>query len=427
MNEDLERDLRAALRDRADRAEWTADLGPAAIDRSRKIKRRRAAMSAAAAAAVVAVAVPVAVYAATGRLDTTPPVSTQTPTMTTASTSTAITPTTTPPSASAPLTPPPRTSTSTSTADSAEPRTSDATDKQTGPVRQRLDLAALKRGEAPSIPYLEDRRIVDGDRVIAVANSDGTLGQFAVAGQGAVAIRHIGDSNPLEVLDADGRTTREFADVRDLRVSADGSTLGFVTAEFTESGSTKPGTTVYHRAASGTFRSLRIPTAYDAQVHAVIGTTVYLSYESSPTDNNGGELRSWVAGSSRTTRVATVPWPTALSGDGELAATLRSMTDFGSCSALVEVSGGNERWDTCDHQVREIAPDARTGALLRDWNGVPVLAQRYEDADHVLLIAEDDGKSAIVRCTISTGNCELARPLVTGTSMEGTDKYRLTS
>jgi hypothetical protein len=262
-------------------------------------------------------------------------------------------------------------------------------------------------------------------------------------------ISTVGDSRDLVVLDAAGEETRRIASAYALRSAADGSAVAFVTAEFELDGTQKPGTTVYLRDnSSGALRSLRIAGAYDPAVHAVVGSTVYLSYKSSPTDSDGGLLRKWVAGSTRTTRVAAVPWPTAVSGDGELAATLLSVTEAGSCSALVDLAAGKQRWQTCRNQVHEFAPDlstvlaqpayldgyaygdltildSRDGTMVRQWNAESIMAERFEDSDHVLMVVEQGRQSAIVRCTITTGACELARPLVTGTQNDGNARYGL--
>ena len=117
-----------------------------------------------------------------------------------------------------------------------------------------------------------------------------------------------------------------------------------------------------------------------------------------------------------------------------------------SCSALVNTATGEGRWKTCDYQVEQISRDRRTvlagpayadgyaalqvsvldagsGKLLRQWEGLPFIRSVIEDNEHVLTLAEQNGKSAIVRCAIRTGKCELATRLVNGTGQDGGRRF----
>ena len=62
----------------------------------------------------------------------------------------------------------------------------------------------------------------------------------------------------------------------------------------------------------------------------------------------------------------------------------------------------------------------KTGALLHEWSGV--FRQKVAEDDQHLLILADDGEqspASIIRCTITTGACELATPLQKGNLLIG--------
>ncbi|MFG1818764.1 hypothetical protein ACGFIF_33720 [Kribbella sp. NPDC049174] len=66
-------------------------------------------------------------------------------------------------------------------------------------------------------------------------------------------------------------------------------------------------------------------------------------------------------------------------------------------------------------EPRTAALDTKTGKLLREWTAKSLRGAVAEDDDHLLLLwpdrQEPQSRSAVVRCTVSTGQCELATPL----------------
>ena len=54
---------------------------------------------------------------------------------------------------------------------------------------------------------------------------------------------------------------------------------------------------------------------------------------------------------------------------------------------------------------------------MREWGGGPSFLETViEDDQHFLIIADDGGarrRGAIIRCSITTGACEIALPLTT--------------
>ncbi|MEU0092726.1 hypothetical protein [Kribbella sp. NPDC006257] len=77
-----------------------------------------------------------------------------------------------------------------------------------------------------------------------------------------------------------------------------------------------------------------------------------------------------------------------------------------------DVLGSGARWSTYAWTPGDPkALDRRSGRLLREWMGC-FRSAAPEDEDHLLMVASAGrGKSAIVRCTVSTGDCELATPV----------------
>jgi hypothetical protein len=134
--------------------------------------------------------------------------------------------------------------------------------------------------------------------------------------------------------------------------------------------------------------------------------------------------------------------PTAVSANGRVAASMGTLNDSGSCSSIVEVGSGRQLFRTCDNQVSgftpdgstaiggsaygdgfcdtvQVALDVTTGKLIREWKGC-FHQSVAEDDQHVLIVAVASGgggdpgtKSAIIRCAITTGACELATSIST--------------
>jgi hypothetical protein len=71
--------------------------------------------------------------------------------------------------------------------------------------------------------------------------------------------------------------------------------------------------------------------------------------------------------------------------------------------------------------LRASALDAKTGTLLREWTGPAFKKTVVEDDQHFLIQADEgpETKAAIVRCTVTTGACELAVPPTTGELLLG--------
>ncbi|HZO69992.1 MAG TPA: hypothetical protein VFB74_33775 [Kribbellaceae bacterium] len=315
------------------------------------------------------------------------------------------------------------------------------------PVTAKLDLNKLGRGKAPAVPYVSRRTVISGDLRIPQTGGDGTVTDLAEAAGGLLIVTQVTDTmTGMQVFDAAGKRTAVINHVTTVESSADAATSAYTVQPRSSDGSEIAGFSVTFRDnRTGRTKNLTVPGQLGARVEAVTGTTVYFSSEPREA-SSARSLYRWRTAGSAAQRVGTVPQPTAVSADATLAASMTSITDYGSCSALVDVSSGTARWKTCDFQIEQISPsrtrvlagpayadgyaplelsalDARSGKLLRKWTGLPFIRSVLEDDDHVLTVDEQDGKSAIVRCTISTGACELATEQRDGTGEDGGERY----
>ena len=305
-----------------------------------------------------------------------------------------------------------------------------------GPVTQNLDPGSLGRGAAPQIPYVNEHTLIAGGRK---ATSKSAIIAGARAGDGLLAVVAITDARTeLEIFDSTGRVTERVPDVSRVRSSAGGTYSAYSTEKFDfPSGAALKGSTVSWRDnRSGETFGLSRPDAYDVRILRVDSQRVYFSSRASAASSTSS-LYEWWVDNGKVNRMTQVRTPTALSANGTQAASLVSLTDTGSCTSVQASFNGTGYWKTCDYQVDAFGPAGRTvlagpayrdgyadmyvavldnsnGKLLRKWQGVSVMRAAYEDDDHILLVAEKGSRGAIVRCSISTGDCELATPYVEG-------------
>jgi hypothetical protein len=304
------------------------------------------------------------------------------------------------------------------------------------PVTQTLDPGSLGRGTAPQIPYVDEHTLIGGNRK---ASSKSPIVAGARAGDGLMAVVAITDARTeLQIFDRAGRVTERVPDVSRVRSSAGGSYSAYSTENFDlNSGGVLKGSTVSWRDnRSGETIGLSRPDDYGIRILGVDSERVYFSSRASATTSTSS-LYEWWIGNGKVSRLSHVRNPTALSANGSQVASLVSLTDTGSCTSVLASFDGSRYWKTCDYQVDAFAPAGRTvlagpayrdgyadgyvavldnsnGELLRKWQGVSVMNAAYEDDDHILLVAEKGSRGAIVRCSISTGGCELATAYVEG-------------
>jgi hypothetical protein len=320
-----------------------------------------------------------------------------------------------------------------------------------GPVKLTLDLTKLKQGAAPTTAYVADRTVRSGQTEFTLPASDGPVWDVARAGTGGALVLHSPKDDGRAVLTtwSGGSRGETVNDVSSVRSAADHSTSAYAVQPTTADGTELPRFTLTWRDdASGEKMSLQRSGEHGPIVHAVQGSEVYFSALSKTSKQT---LYRWTAGDASPRPISAAPTPSAVSSDLVLAASIVSQADDGSCTALVELGSAKKRWQTCDYAVDELrsgsdfalggpayrdgygdglfaALDLKTGKAVREWSAgsaVAIISTVMEDADHVLVLAEQGGKTAIARCAPKTGTCELAGPLKKGTGDENNRPYQL--
>jgi hypothetical protein len=299
-----------------------------------------------------------------------------------------------------------------------------------GPTQVKLKLSDLPKGRAPQMTYLVDREVRGGAGYPEAIPGNGVIVRIARLGVAVLAVQTKDAGTELLRV----RYATDFdriPDVSSLVTTADGSGAAYATTLRRSTGGALKGSTVYAEAGAPSPYRLSLPNAWEVRVLAFIDRTVYFR----STDKEVGsthKLYAWVPGKSAAREVKTVSSPTGLSADASVAASLTSTTAYGTCSALVRVATGKSLWRTCDYLIRGFTPDGSvalveppdadgyaptfvaaldrtSGSLLREWSGLSFLAVAPEDDQHLLMVVDNgpETKAAIIRCSITTGDCEL--------------------
>jgi hypothetical protein len=340
------------------------------------------------------------------------------------------------PVAKTPTSTPPKTPTATPSVPQRDPAFS-------GPVKVDFKLSKLSRGRAPQVPYLVGREVRGGaGQPITIPGSQ-HIQDIARLGDQVLAIASLGYGTELLKVGDTGAPVRT-PDVTSVVTTDDESAAAYAASRRGSGGGAVQGGTVYAQtAADGQVHKLSLPKAWDLRVLGYTNGQVYFRSSDSDATTNW-RLYTWTPGSSEATLIKTVSSPTGLTSDGRIAASRNISVDFGSCSNLTEIATGKRLWRTCENQVVAFTPDgtiavgapasqdgyadlqtsaldAKTGTLLREWTG-PAFKKTVAEDDQHFLIQADDGpetKAAIVRCTVTTGACELAVPPTTGQVLLG--------
>jgi hypothetical protein len=320
-----------------------------------------------------------------------------------------------------------------------------------GPVKLTLDLTKLKLAAAPTTAYVDGRTVRFGAVQFTLPASDGPVWDIARAGTDGALVLHSPKDDGKAVLTTwrAGARGETVSDVSSVLSAADHSTSAYTVQPTTADGTELPRFTLtWIDNASGEKYSLQRTGEHGPIVHAVQGSEVYFSALSKSSKQT---LYRWTAGDTAPKAISAAPTPSAVSSDLQLAASIVSQANDGSCTALVELASARKRWQTCTYAVDELrsgsdfalggpayrdgygdglfaALDLKTGKAVREWSGgsaVAIISTVMEDADHVLVLAEQGGKTAIARCAPKTGTCELAGPLKEGTGDANNRPYQL--
>ncbi|MFC0627574.1 hypothetical protein [Kribbella deserti] len=302
-----------------------------------------------------------------------------------------------------------------------------------------VELATLSREREAGITSVRGRLVSGG-----IGNPVRVPGKGEIIAAGRlwdltlVVVANSATSSELLTLDAEGERVARIPKVDSLVTSADGQTAAYASGGRYAETYGAGGTVFFQRPGHTPTARLERPRVHDLAVLGVVGASVY--FRSAPTAEAPTQLFRWDADKDEVAEVKKVVNPTSVSPDGSLAAGLAVFTDSGSCSAVTDLGEARQRWRTCQHQLYGFSPgnrlavggppgsspygdevatvlDVETGAVLRAWTGRSIRGMVAEDDDHVLLAwfdrAEQTARSAIVRCTVSTGECALAGPVAT--------------
>jgi hypothetical protein len=310
-----------------------------------------------------------------------------------------------------------------------------------GPVKTKLDLTKLPPGRTPQIAYLSGRTIRGGAGEDVKVPGSTNIQEVARLGGSSLAVVTKGYGTEMLTLDDTGKVTRHTPDITQIVTTDDGSAAAYAGTTLKSTGEQNPGATIYaEHADPQSIQKITVPGIWNTTLHGYIDGKVY--FDGSTTQDGPTGLYEWTPNESNAVPLKTVPRPLAVSSAGT-AGSLVTLVNQSSCSSLVSVRTGKRLWRTCDYLITGLtldgatviagskyqdgygdgitaALDAKTGALLHEWSGL--FRQAVPEDDQHLLLLADTGEAtpaSIVRCTISTGACELATPLAKGPLLIG--------
>ncbi|MEU4193119.1 hypothetical protein AB0E69_14565 [Kribbella sp. NPDC026611] len=300
-----------------------------------------------------------------------------------------------------------------------------------------LDARKLTAGRAPQLTYLRGRTIYsDPGNPVKVSATDEVGATARLWDLTLTVLVRSATSSSLVIQDDQGKLIKQVPKVDSLTVGIDGQYAAYASGGQYARGAVG-GTVYYQPPTLRQVEELHRPKDYNLKVLAVVGHKVY--FQSAPAADKPSSLYRWDVDHHTVTPVSKVIAPLSLTADGALAAGTPVFTDSGLCSVVTTVSTGLQKWRTCQYRLDHFSPsnayvvgwapgagepygenrvsllDAKTGKLLRAWTAPSIRGAVAEDDDHVLLLWNDSqnpqSRSAVVRCTVSTGQCELATPL----------------
>ncbi|TDD57128.1 hypothetical protein E1263_24375 [Kribbella antibiotica] len=313
-------------------------------------------------------------------------------------------------------------------------------------TKSTVDVNKLAEGRAPQVPYLIGREVRSGEQSLGkIPGKGGVLSVGQLRGAVLAVTMYEPDGDGTELLKVEsGKLVRRTPDVSSLVTTSDTAAAAYAASRLSSLGVTNKGGTVYAETADSV-QSLKLPNSWEVRVLAYADGKVY--YRASDTETGPGKLYSWVPGEAKGQLIKAVISPTAVSANGSTAAAQVVRNDFGTCSNVVQVPRGTQLFRTCDFQVRGFTPNGATaygdehnaegfcsgiaaafesssGKVFHQWKGC-FQEMGSEDDQHILIVAyaspvgqTEKIRTAIIRCTISTGACERATPIGTDTPLD---------
>ena len=326
-----------------------------------------------------------------------------------------------------------------STTKSAPPSPT-VTPSRTPALEVKVDLNKLAKGRPPQATYMGGRTVKGGGQDPLTVPGKSEILRVARFGSEAWAIV-LKDSgygtNLLRIPAPETRLKQTVVpDGATAVTAANGLSAAYATEPTKFGGArTQGGKVVFVDAQPGREVKLDRPNDWAVQVLALAGETVF--FQSSTTFiGTDTYLYSWNVASGKVTKVKGVDRPSQVNRAGTAAVTYEQ-AGAGSCSAYVDLATGLRKWRTCEYRLSNYADsgsftpggatviygpprpdgngdglvaavDAASGQLSRQWTGAVFQGSLAEDDDHLLIRASSNDKSAIIRCSITTGTCELA-------------------
>lgn len=300
----------------------------------------------------------------------------------------------------------------------------------TNPVEIEVDLTRLAKGRGTDLTHLAGREVRGGGPTVKIPGSQ-RIERFTRLGDDVLAVVGTdGATTDLLVIGA-GHATRRIPKVDTVVTDQGGTEAAYTSLQVNAEGMVTKGGDLHHLSATGVTETLDLPDdVFALKVVAVLNGKVYYRV----TDEQAGDIErlyEWTPGTTKPKLVKTVTAILLLSGDGRYGISWRNGPAT-VCNAVHVVATGKKLWETCKADltdftadtrvtvsrghlddspiVRVAAQDTRTGKLLRAWTGFFANAVA-EDDQHVLISTEGATGGSLVRCAISTGDCEFAVPL----------------
>jgi hypothetical protein len=308
----------------------------------------------------------------------------------------------------------------------------------TGSAYVALKLSKLPTGRAPQIPYMIGREVRGGAGTPVKLPGTQAVLEIARLGEEVLAVVETpgGGTSELLKVSSVGKVER-VPDVINV-VTTEDETAAAYSVQPTVKGATVAGGAIYAQSAADSLvQKLSLSKVWQPRVLAYTKGKVFFRAGSGP-DSAAWSLYSWTPGAAQATEVKDIQSPTAVNRDATLVGSRTVAAEFAACSTVDEVATGKQLWRTCDYGVEGFTPDgtvaiagppyadgyaavhataldARSGHLLREWSGASFIETFVEDDQHLLIIVDDgpETRRGIIRCTLPTGNCELAVPLTT--------------
>ncbi|MFD3405214.1 hypothetical protein ACFWUU_31300 [Kribbella sp. NPDC058693] len=317
-----------------------------------------------------------------------------------------------------------------------------STPSSTGPLKTKIVLAKLPTGRAPQIAYLTGRTIRGGAGGDIKVPGTAEIQEVARLGSSGLAVVTKGYGTEMLTIDTDGKVIARTPDITQIVTTDDGNGAAYVGSRLMDTGEETGVTTFYAEQAQGQteVQKVTMPNIWNAALLGYLNGKVY--FDASKTQDGTSTLYEWTPAQSKVITIDAVPSAMAVSSIGT-AGSLTTLADQNSCSSLLTVPAGKRLWRTCDYQIVGFTPDgataiagpiyqdgygngiaavldAKKGTLLHEWSGV-FRQWVPEDDEHLLLLADTGQETAasIIRCTVSTGACELATPLAKGALLIG--------